>query len=591
MESLDDPGEDEALERAFGLEEAPHVGTVIPRVNDHPTTTQRELWGWYLYEGANQPYSSVCISGYMPIIVNDMAKFYAATTADKCHVSVLGIKILPAAFASSMISLSVLLQAILFIGTSAMADYGSLRKFMLMFTAFLGAAFTLGFIFLTSSKLFILAGVLLMCSNILYGYALVFYNAYLAPIVRSIPEYLDANPEEQHDTFDRLTNKVSTRGFMFGYACGVFMLLVTVPIVLFSPKIEKREWWFCETGKDPVLRNDDDTSFAFRISIFLCGLWWVGLSIFSVFWIHARPGPPLPPHRNYISASITNVWQTMKSIKRLRHSFIFLIAYFLFSDAYTTISYVGILFAKNDMGAGSLELMILLAEVPLIALVGNFFFLWVKNKLKLESKTMIVINLSFLLILPFYSFLGFIPSSPIGMKKIWELFVFGAIYGFNIGSIQSFARTVFISLTPPGHESEFFGFYEITDKGSAWIGPAIVALLTEWTGQVRYSFFYLLVALLIPAIILRYVDVKEGTQQARAYSESENAQQMVDFGRLDSTTTDDDDGLVSLTDDFLQPTKSRPGPSSPTHVRNKSLPDNESLLEDEDDEENVSLEL
>jgi UMF1 family MFS transporter len=523
----------------------------------------------------------------MPIIVNDMAKFYAAQTADKCHVSVLGVKILPAAFASSMISLSVLLQAVLFLGTSAIADFGSLRKMMLMMTAFIGAAFTLGFIFLTSSKLYLLAGILLLASNIFYGYSVVFYNAYLAPIVRSIPEYLETSQEQQHDTLDRLTNKISTRGFMLGYACGVFMLLVSVPIVLFSPKVEKREWWLCELGKDPVAKYDDDTSLAFRISILLCGLWWIGLSMFSLFWIHTRPGPPLPSGKNYISASLSNVWGTVKSIKRLRHSFIFLIAYFLFSDAYNTISYVGILFAKNDMGAGSMELIILLIEVPLLALVGNFFFLWLKNRFNLESKTMIYINLCCFLVLPFYAFIGFIPSSPIGMKKIWELFAFGAIFGFNIGSIQSFARTVFISLTPPGHESEFFGFYEITDKGSAWIGPAIVALLTEWTGQVRYSFFYLLVALLIPAIILKYVDVREGTMQARAYAEAENAEPMVEFGRLDSTT-DDDDGLTSgFGDEFTLPSRPKSPMHTPHHQRNGH--DGDGLLEGE--EEEVALEL
>lgn len=519
----------------------------------------------------------------MPIIVNDMAKFYAATTADKCHVNVLGISVLPAAFTSFMVSLSVLLQAIIFLGTSAIADFGSLRKTMLMGTAFIGAAFTIAFIFLGSARLFLLAGLLLLGSNIFYGYSVVFYNAYIGPIVRSIPEYVETSTELQGDTMDRLANKISTRGLMIGYACGVFMLLVSVPIILFTPKQENREWYLCEIGKsEPVLQHDDDTSLAFRISIFLCGLWWVGVSIFPLLWIHKRPGPPLPSGKNYISASLTNLVRTAKSIKQLRHSFIFLVAYFLFSDAYNTIAYAAILFAKNDMGAGSVELIILLIEVPLVALIGNFVFLWIKDRFKLESKTMIYINICFLLFIPLYAFIGFIPSAPIGMKKKWELFVFGVIFGFNIGSIQSFARTVFISLTPPGHESEFFGFYEITDKGSAWIGPAIVALLTEWTGQVRYSFIYLAIALVIPAIILKYVDVREGTMQARAYADAENAEPMVEFGRLDST--DDDDGLSSSGhhDEYVAPKTKETG-----HSRKRTSPDSEGLLEDSE----VALDL
>lgn len=479
----------------------------------------------------------------MPIMVNDMAKFFAAQTEDKCHVTILGMKVLPAAFASSMVSLSVLFQAIIFLGTSAMADYGSLRKLMLMGTAFIGAVFTSLFIFLHKDSLWLLAGIFMFISNIFYGYSVVFYNAYLGPIVRSIPEYVESSQDEKSAKLDEITNKLSTRGYMIGYGGGVFMLLLSIPIVLFAPKIPKRDWYLCEIGQPaPTLFQDDDNSLAFRITMLLCGIWWIGLAIFPMFWIHTRPGPPLPAGKNYVTASLAMLLKTVRSIKQLRHSFVFLIVYFLFSDAVSTIAYAGILFAKNDMGAGSMELMLLLIEVPLLGLIGNYLFLWIKNRFGLESKTMIVINLCILLALPVYSFIGFIPSAPFGMKKIWELFIFGACYGLNIGSIQSFARTVFIALTPPGHESEFFGFYEITDKGSAWIGPFVVALLTEWTGQIRYSFIYLLISLLIPAIVLRWVDVKEGSAQARAFSEAEHAVPMVEFGRLD-TEDDDDDGL------------------------------------------------
>ena len=483
----------------------------------------------------------------MPIMVNDMAKFYAARTTDQCHISVLGVPVLPAAFASSMISLSVLIQSFIFIATSAIADYGKLRKVMLLLTAFAGAFFTSCFIFLSEDKFYFIAGLLLVISNVFFGYSIVFYNAFLGPLVRSIPEYTEASTqEEKHHSFDQLTNKLSTRAFMIGYACGVFMTLLSIPIILFAPKRTNVEWYQCESGQVPTLKLDDDTTLAFRIAIFICGIWWIGLTMFSVVWLHPRPGPPLPPGKNYITASLGSVWKTLKAIRQLKNTFIFLIAYFLFSDAYTTISYVGILFAKNDVNASSFQLILLILETPLVALVGNFVFLWIKNRFHLQSKTVISLNLVILLILPTYAFIGFIPSSPIGMKQIWELYVFCGLYGLNVGAIQSFARTIFIQLTPPGHESEFFGFYEVTDKGSAWIGPAVVALLTSWTGQVRFSFIYLFLALAIPLIILKFVDVPNGIMQAKAFSEMENSAQMVEFGRLD---TDEDDGLSGLSEE------------------------------------------
>jgi len=57
IDSLDDPGDDEALDRAFGTESEVFSTAVMARRENHPPTTQREVWGWYLYEAANQPYS------------------------------------------------------------------------------------------------------------------------------------------------------------------------------------------------------------------------------------------------------------------------------------------------------------------------------------------------------------------------------------------------------------------------------------------------------------------------------------------------------------------------------------------------------
>jgi hypothetical protein len=57
LESLDDPSEDEALDRAFGQDTDAISAAVLTRRDNQPTTTQKEIWGWYLYEGANQPYS------------------------------------------------------------------------------------------------------------------------------------------------------------------------------------------------------------------------------------------------------------------------------------------------------------------------------------------------------------------------------------------------------------------------------------------------------------------------------------------------------------------------------------------------------
>src|SRR5690606_6142950 len=110
---------------------------------------------------------------------------------------------------SSFIAASVFLQAILFIFTSSIADYGSLRKKMLVSTGFFGALLTCAFILLFDVKLYLIAGFLLIFTNIFFGYTKVFLNAYLPYLVRSLPESLQAkHDEDTHTTvLDHLSNK------------------------------------------------------------------------------------------------------------------------------------------------------------------------------------------------------------------------------------------------------------------------------------------------------------------------------------------------------------------------------------------------
>ena len=45
--------------------------------------------------------------------------------------------------------------------------------------------------------------------------------------------------------------------------------------------------------------------------------------------------------------------------------------------------------------------------------------------------------------------------------------------------------------TPHGYEAQFFGLYEITDKGSSWIGPLMFALVSN-VATMRWALVYIL---------------------------------------------------------------------------------------------------
>lgn len=65
------------------------------------------------------------------------------------------------------------------------------------------------------------------------------------------------------------------------------------------------------------------------------------------------------------------------------------------------------------------------------------------------------------------------------------MYPLGAIYGFVLGGLSSYCRSLFGELIPPGSEAAFYALYAITDKGSSVFGPAIVGAITDRYGEIR----------------------------------------------------------------------------------------------------------
>eukprot|EP00854_Cymbomonas_tetramitiformis_P019750 gene19750-23625_t len=163
-------------------------------------------------------------------------------------------------------------------------------------------------------------------------------------------------------------------------------------------------------------------------------------------------------------------------------------------------------------------LIVISVLAPLSAFVGNFFFLKLQTMLDVKSKNMLLLNLSILALLPLWATFGwFTPPGGIGLKNEWEMYVFAVIYGLNLGSVQSYSRTVFADLIPAGQEGQFFAIYEITDKGSSWMGPMVVAIIVQTTDSLRLTNLYLLATMILPGIFLYlFMDHERGTLAARS---------------------------------------------------------------------------
>ena len=90
------------------------------------------------------------------------------------------------------------------------------------------------------------------------------------------------------------------------------------------------------------------------------------------------------------------------------------------------------------------------------------------------------------------------------------MYPLGAVYGFVLGGLSSYCRSLFGELIPPGSEAAFYALYAITDKGSSIFGPAIVGVITDRYGEIRPAFVFLAVLIFIPLPLMMLVDVDRG---------------------------------------------------------------------------------
>jgi UMF1 family MFS transporter len=285
--------------------------------------------------------------------------------------------------------------------------------------------------------------------SLLRSLSVVFYNSYLPILVNQHPEIAAAPSNLRSVIYQVISNDMSTIGYIFGYVGSVLVSLVAIALSIFISK-------------------EDDLN----VRAILCfgGFWWAAFSIYSFLYLKEHPGKQLQRGEWLMAKGWISTATTLKQAAACPQTFKFLVAYFFYSDSYSTIVTVGVLLMKDVMCMKPLQLGIILLEVFLLAVLGNAMALRIQRRFKIQTKFMIFGCLSGYMFLSAFSLLGLIRNSPVGLKSIPEAYLFAAVHGLIIGAVQSYSRTIFCDLLIPGKEAEFFALYEITDKGSSWLG-------------------------------------------------------------------------------------------------------------------------
>lgn len=376
---------------------------------------QKQITGWIVFDWANSAYNLVIVSTVFPGIFK--------------HFLPDGVTFLGIDFKSSdslytyALCFSYLVISIITPILSGIADFGGYKKRYMQFFSTMGSLACIALYFFDANNIWI--GVFgAIIASIGFSGSLVFYNGFLSELV----------PKRLHD-------KVSAKGFSYGYL-GSSLLLILIIVLNLS--------------KDSLGIEGPGI---FRFGFILVGLWWFGWArwTFSVLPKGEKSDLPKKELAKKGFKELKKVWKQIKGFPRLKS---FLSAFFIVDLGVQTIVIIAPLFAIKVFKMDPSELTIIVLIMQFVGIGGAYVFSKISkrygNVLGLTGATAVYLLLCVIACLA---------------NQKWMIYLIAGLIGFAMGGIQSLFRSTYSKLLPDTNDhASFFSFFDITEKVAIVVG-------------------------------------------------------------------------------------------------------------------------
>lgn len=420
------------------------------------TADKKVINAWAMYDWANSAYNLVITTTIFP------AYYDAITTTEVDGITQHKIEFLGAAFESASlynyaIAFAYLVIAVISPILSSIADYKGNKKKFMQFFCYLGSLACCSLYWFTKDT-FYLGIVSCILAAIGYCGSLVFYNSYLPEIAS-----------------DKDKDRVSAKGFAFGYTGSVLLQLVCFAFVL-----------------KPEFFGIKDSSFAPRFSFLLVGIWWMGFA--QITFARLPKGTvALQNKQNNIFTNgfieLNRVWLRVKNMPVLKR---FLFSFFFYSMGVQTVMLAATLFASQVIGLPTPKLIISLLLIQIVAIAGAFIMARLSQKFGNFRVLMLVVLIWIGICIAAY----FITTE-------FQFYMIAVSVGLVMGGIQSLSRSTYGKIMPETHDTaSFFSFYDVTEKIAIVIGMFSFGLVQQLTGNMRNSVIALIVFFIAGLITL-----------------------------------------------------------------------------------------
>ena len=400
---------------------------------------KRTIWGWAMFDWANQAYNMVITSTIFPV-------YYVAITSNAKNgdmVSFFGHKYVNTVLSNYILALSYLIIVVMLPILTSIADYRGRKKLFMQVFTWMGSLACAGLFFFTMDN-FEFSMICFGLASVGYCGGFVFYNSYLPQIA----------------TLDR-QDAVSAKGFIYGFAGSIVVQVICFVVVL-SPKT------FGIT----------DEALPARISFLIVGIWWIGFSLIP-FYLLPKGIPNEGSHQYNVFTGgfkeLAKVWKKVKELPLLKR---FLPAFFFYSVGVQTIMLVAANFGAKELHMPDESLISIILIIQFVAIAGAAITARLSAKYGNVKVLAGIVGMWSIICGGVY----FITNSQ-------QFYVASVLVGIVMGGVQSLSRSTYSKYIPPNipDTASYFSFYDVTEKLSIVVGLFTFGFVEAVTHEMRNS--------------------------------------------------------------------------------------------------------
>jgi UMF1 family MFS transporter len=419
--------------------------------------------GWYLYGWASHVFPTLVTTVFMSRYLTKVAE-NAVGKHGRVHVA--GIPIAPGSLFVFDVSACTVLLVVVMPVVGAIADRSGRKRDMMLGFGWFGAAACVAMIGVTRTAW--------QLGAVLYALAFIAFSCSLVVFYSLLPE-LSSHDERDH---------VSSVGWAISYLGGGVLLAVAF-------------------AASTILHND---ALLARLALCASGIWWAGFNVLPLRLLNKYSRVVEPEQgTSLLAEGFRQAAGTLRELRRYPVTLWFLIAFLVYNDGIQTVTTVSAQYGDKELGLSNSTLLLGILIVQFVAYVGARWLgglaeRWGAKRVILGSLIVWLIAIGF----------GYILQAGVA----WQFYALATLIAIVLGGSQALSRSMFSRLIPTGSEARYFGFYEISDAGTAWLGPLLFGLAYQNTGSYRTALISLVVFFVVGFLLLVRVPLRRGIIEA-----------------------------------------------------------------------------